>query len=133
MPQNLYLDECIPPLLSDAILQSDPQRFHIEHALQMARGLSDPEQLKYAVNTEAVLITYNIRDFVWLNRWWKTLHVWELLPTPHPGILAAPDSVRIDQLGADIFQFLTQQPPPLLADTMHIYRQDQRRWLRERW
>ena len=95
MPLNLYLDECIPPLLSDAILQSDPQRFHIDHALQLARGLSDPEQLKFAVHTAAVLITYNIRDFVWLNRWWKTLHVWELLPTlspiPHMFAIASID------------------------------------------
>ena len=133
MPQNLYLDECIPPLLKDSILLPAPHRFDVEHALQVARGLSDPEQLRYAAKIQAVLITYNIRDFVWLHRWWKTLYAWDLLLNPHPGILAAPDSVRIDQLSADICQFLTQQPVPLLANTMYIYRQDQRRWLRERW
>lgn len=133
VPQNLYLDECVPPLLKDRISLPDPQRFHIEHANQVARGMSDPEQLRYAAKTQAVLITYNIRDFLWLHRWWKTLHAWDLLPDPHPGILAAPDSVRIDQLGTDIFRFLTQQPVPLLANTMYIYRQQQRQWVRERW
>ncbi len=72
--QKLYLDECTPVLLKARLLLPDPHRFTIEHALQVARGMSDAEQLRYAVHTHATLVTYNIRDFPWLHRWWKTLH-----------------------------------------------------------
>src|ERR671923_1065894 len=91
VPQNLYLDECTSVLLRDRLRQHDPHALHfpsIEHATQQARGLSDPQQLKHAVQSKAILVTHNIRDFYWLHRWWKTLLAWELLAEPHGGILA---------------------------------------------
>ena len=87
MPQKLYLDECTSVLLPERLRQLDPQALGlfstIEHATQDARGLSDPDQLKRAVDTQAIFLTHNIRDFYWLHRWWKTLQVWGLLTQPH--------------------------------------------------
>lgn len=134
MPQNLYLDECVSPLLRDRLRLHDPHALHfpsIEHASLNARGHADPQQLKYAVKSKAVFVTHNIKDFLWLHRWWKTLHAWDLLPDPHSGILAAPPSLPLDLLGAEIFKFLTQHPAPLLENNMYVYRQKQNQWVRE--
>jgi hypothetical protein len=120
-------------LLKARLLLPDPHRFTIEHVLQVARGTSDAEQFRYAVHTHATLVTYNIRDFQWLHRWWKTLHAWELLHVPHSGILAAPNSLRVNQFAVAILDFLAQQLSPLLANTMYLYRPSQQLWTREHW
>src|SRR5258708_39946499 len=82
----------------------------IAHASQELRGFSDPEQLKHAVQTSALFITHNIRDFYWLHRWWKTLQALNLLAQPHAGILAVPNSLRLDGVALAIGTFFTQDP-----------------------
>lgn len=134
MPQDLYLDECVAPTLEKRLRLHDPySRYinHIEHASLNAKGASDSDQLWYAAKRKAVLVTHNISDFLWLHRWWKTLHAWRVFPDPHGGILAAPASLAIDALGAVISTFLSQYPAPLLENNMYIYKQ--RQWVPELW
>jgi Domain of unknown function (DUF5615) len=134
VPQHLYLDECTAVLLTEQLRRLDPESatlLSIEHASQRARGQSDPQQLKHAVRQRAVFITHNIRDFYWLHRWWKTLLAWELLSEPHNGILAVPNSLRIEVTAAAIISLLIQSPGPVLANNMYIYKQGQ--WIREQW
>ncbi len=71
MPQNLYLDECVSPLLKDRLRLHDPHALHfppIEHASLTARGHADPLHLKYAAQMQAVFVTHNIPHFLWLHR-----------------------------------------------------------------
>ena len=132
MPHNIYLDECTPILLKDRLLFHNPSGFNVEHAGQLSqRGLSDAEHLRRAAGKRAILVTLNIKDFVLLHRWWKTLHTWVVLSDPHTGILAASVFVPVDVLGAEIFHFLTQQPAPILENNMYIHRQG--KWNPERW
>src|SRR5215468_1459683 len=115
MPWKLYLDECTSVLLPERLRQLDPQATvfsTMEHASQELRGFSDPEQLKHAVQTTALFITHNIRDFYWLHRWWKTLQAWNLLAQPHTGILAIPNSLRLGEVALAISVFFAQNPLP---------------------
>ncbi len=134
MPQKLYLDECTSVLLTERLRQLDSQTvlfLSIEHATQSAPGLSDPEQLKHAVQLNAILLTHNIRDFYWLHRWWKTLQAWGLITQPHPGILAVPNSLRLDTVALAIVAFVTQVPVPVIENNMYVFKQSQ--WIREPW
>ncbi len=134
MPQKLYLDECTSVLLMERLRQLDPQATFfssIEHAAQGRSGLSDPEQLKHAVQTSAVFLTHNIRDFYWLHRWWKTLQAWNLLSQPHPGILGVPNSLRLDAVALAVIAFASQVPLPLIENNMYVFKQNQ--WIREQW
>ena len=134
MPQKLYLDECTSVLLAERLRQLDPQAAlfaSIEHATHGLRGVSDPEQLKHAVQTSAIFITHNIRDFYWLHRWWKTLQAWDLLTLPHTGILAVPNSFRLEAAALAILAFVSQDPLPLIENNMYVFKQNQ--WVREKW
>ena len=134
MPQKLYLDECTSVLLAERLRQLDPQAAlfaSIEHATHGLRGVSDPEQLKHAVQTSAIFITHNIRDFYWLHRWWKTLQAWDLLALPHTGILAVPNSFRLEAAALAILAFVSQDPHPLIENNMYVFKQNQ--WVREKW
>lgn len=123
MSFDLYLDECCPLLLGDQ-LQSSP---HVVRSVQHAqdagqRGKSDAEQIRYASQNGLILVTFNIDDFIWLHRWWKTLHSWEILHSPHPEILAAPMS-RAEEFSAAIVSFLSQNPAPVFENNLYIYKQ----------
>ena len=134
MPWKLYLDECTSVLLMERLRQLDQQATvfsSITHASQELRGFSDPEQLKHAVQTSALFITHNIRDFYWLHRWWKTLQAWNLLAQPHAGILAVPNSLRLDGVALAIGAFFAQDPLPLIENNMYVFKQNQ--WIREKW
>ncbi len=134
MPHDLYLDECTPILLKDRILLPRRHQFNVQHASQATqRGLSDSEHLRRATSSHATLVTLDIQDFIWLHRWWKTLHAWGVLTNPHSGILAASARMSVDVLGADIYNFLTSQPPPTLKNNMYVHRSNPRRWDPVRW
>jgi len=121
---NLYLDECVPPSIEAYLRIHDPlQRYinRIQHASQTARGASDAYQLKLASNSH-VLVTVNIKDFVWLHRQWRTPHAWSILHETHKGILAAPAVIPIDELARVIYDFLKQNPLPVLENNMYTYK-----------
>jgi hypothetical protein len=48
--------------------------------------------------------------------------VWELLSELHRGILAVPNSLRIEVTAAAIISLLVQSPGPVLANNMYISR-----------
>ena len=130
MPQTLYLDEDVSPRLAEHLGPHDPVRFQVILASEVARGASDADQLWHAAQAQATLVTCNIKDFVRLHRWGKTLQSWRLLTQRHGGVLAAQNALPVDALGKAIVRFLTQQPAPLLEDSMYVYRQGL--WMRER-
>ena len=52
------------------------------------RSRNDPFQFKYATEQKRTLITTNQSDFRLLHRFHVTMQVWEVLSSPHHGILA---------------------------------------------
>ena len=123
MALHLYLDECISVKFEGFVRQFDRQRRyidHIEHASWNGRGFSDSAHLRIAAKQQHILITFNIGDFIWLNRLWKTLHSWQLLQSPHGGILATPATLSVDAVAAEVYNFCSQHPLPVLENNMYI-------------
>jgi predicted nuclease of predicted toxin-antitoxin system len=83
---KLYLDECVPLPLADLLTQ---QSHDVTTAMQLGlRQRNDPFHFKYAAAQERILITTNQSDFRLLRRFWITLQSWDVLVSPHQGILA---------------------------------------------
>ena len=65
MKLKLFLDEDIHTGLSHALQQ---RGYDVVHAQALKRkGKSDSEQLAFAVQQERCLVTFNVRDFVYLH------------------------------------------------------------------
>lgn len=62
---KLYLDEDVRPLLADILRDRGYDVSSTSHARR--KGLTDPEQLEYAMRERRALVTHNIRDFVQLH------------------------------------------------------------------
>ncbi|MBU4321000.1 MAG: DUF5615 family PIN-like protein [Nitrospinae bacterium] len=63
---SLYLDEDVRALLAE-VLQN--RGYNVSHVLETERtGISDAEQLAYAVKHEMAVLTHNIRDYVILSK-----------------------------------------------------------------
>jgi predicted nuclease of predicted toxin-antitoxin system len=83
---QLYLDECVPLSLAPLLQQHSHD---VTTAMQLGlRSRNDPFHFKYATEHKRVLITTNQSDFRLLHRFHVTMQVWEVLPSPHYGILA---------------------------------------------
>src|SRR5438552_615269 len=94
---KLYLDECVPVSLARLLTQHGH-----DVTTAMQRGLRQrnvPFHHKYAATQELLLITTNQSDFRLLHRFCITMHVWEVLVLPHPGIM----STAIRQLDDQAF------------------------------
>ncbi len=65
---RIYLDECISPDLASAMRQ---RGWDVISAHEVGLvGVTDEEQLEFAVQTGRVLLTFDVRDFQELaNRW----------------------------------------------------------------
>lgn len=67
---KLFLDEDVRPLLA-AILRQ--RGYGVAHVLEVNRaGKSDPEQSSYAVSQGRAMFTHNIRDYLLLDRKYRT-------------------------------------------------------------
>lgn len=130
--QSLYLDECLPPILQSHLQSGAPQALTVDYAGKVARGRSDADHLQRAVRNRAVLVTYNIKDFQYLHRLWKTLYAWGQCAQSHGGILGASAAVPVEELAAEILGFLMKGAPPPLDNTMYVYVQATKQWRRER-
>ncbi|MBI1814208.1 MAG: DUF5615 family PIN-like protein [Deltaproteobacteria bacterium] len=63
---RLLIDEDVHLLLSETLRRRD---FDAQHVVELKRGgLSDPEQLAFAVKQRRAFLTHNIRDFVVIDR-----------------------------------------------------------------
>ena len=83
---RLYLDECVPLPLAPLLIQ---QGHDVATAMQLGlRSRNDPFHLKYATEQQRILITTNQSDFRLLHRFWITMQSWNVLSSPHPGILS---------------------------------------------
>ena len=83
---QLYLDECVPVSLALLLQQHG---YDVTTAMQLGlRSRNDPFQFKYATEQKRILITTNQSDFRLLHRFHITMQVWEVLSSPHHGILA---------------------------------------------
>ncbi len=76
---SLLVDEDVRPLLAETLRR---RGFDAHHVVELNRGgLSDPEQLAFAVEQQRAIITHNIRDYVILDREYR------MKGTVHFGIL----------------------------------------------
>jgi predicted nuclease of predicted toxin-antitoxin system len=67
---RLLVDEDVRPLLAETLRQ---RGFNAQHVVELKRGgLSDPEQLAFAAKQRRAIITHNIRDYVVLDREYRT-------------------------------------------------------------
>jgi predicted nuclease of predicted toxin-antitoxin system len=63
---RLLVDEDVQPLLAPTLR---PRGYDAQHVVDLDRaGLSDPEQLAFAVKRRRAILTHNIRHFVLLDR-----------------------------------------------------------------
>lgn len=63
---RLLLDEDVRPLLADILRQ---RSYDVIHVAEISRGgLTDLEQLDFAVSQRRAILTHNFRDFVALDR-----------------------------------------------------------------
>jgi len=86
---RLLIDEGVRPLLAGTLQQ---RGFDARHVDELKRGgLSDPEQLAFAVHQRRAIVTYNIRDYVLLDREYRAKR------QPHYGILVC-DQVPFREL-----------------------------------
>jgi len=86
---RLLLDEDVRPLLAETLRQ---RGFDARHVIELKRsGHSDPEQLAFAVKQRRAMLTHNVRDYVLLDREYRTKQ------QPHHGILVC-DQVPFREL-----------------------------------
>ena len=94
---KLSLDECVPISLIHLLM---PHGHDVTTALQLGlRQRNDPFHLKYAATQGRILMTTNQSDFRLLHRFWVTMQAWDVLISPHAGIL----STAIRQLDEQTF------------------------------
>jgi predicted nuclease of predicted toxin-antitoxin system len=86
---RLLIDEDVRPLLAATLRQ---RGFDARHVDELKRsGLSDPEQLAFAVKQRRAFLTHNVRHFVLLDREYRAKG------QPHYGILVC-DQVPFREL-----------------------------------
>jgi predicted nuclease of predicted toxin-antitoxin system len=67
---SLLLDEDVRPLLAEILRQ---RGYDAVHVLDLERtGKTDAEQLEFAVSQQRSILTHNIRDFLGLDRRYRT-------------------------------------------------------------
>jgi len=88
-PIRLYLDEMIPVVLAVVLRQYGYDVLAAKEAGMS--GKSDEDQLAFAVSNRRAIITFNIRDFVFLHQSWLSGG------TKHFGIIVSPE-IRISKL-----------------------------------
>jgi hypothetical protein len=93
---RLLIDEDVRPLLAETLRQ---RGFDAQHVDELQRsGLSDAEQLAFAVQQLRAIITHNIRDYVLLDREYRAKrrdaprHLGER-PSVVPGVVATNDAL----------------------------------------
>lgn len=117
---SFYLD-------NDVFLRLVPLLVAGGHAVSSARELGlasagDEAQLLTAVRREAILVTYNRRDFELLHDAWITWPAAFDLDLPaHPGILALAHAPVADQFDA-IDGLIETTAPSALQNTMYSWR-----------
>jgi predicted nuclease of predicted toxin-antitoxin system len=105
---RLYLDECVPLPLAPLLTQHGHD---VVTAMQLGlRSRNDPFHFKQATEQQRILVTTNQSDVRLLHRFWITLQSWNVLSSPHQGVL----STAIRQLDEQAFAqaitaHLTQQ------------------------
>ncbi len=96
---SLLLDEDVRPLLAEILRQ---RGYDAVHVLDLERtGKTDAEQLEFAVSQQRSILTHNIRDFLGLDRHYRTSG------REHFGILLA-DQVTLRDLLRRTLRFLGQ-------------------------
>lgn len=113
---QLYLDECVSLYLKGHLATFGHD---VTHAIEVNnRRRADYFHLKYAVDTDRVLITANQSDFRFLHRLHKFLQSWNVLQTPHHGIFASGVTRNLDEqaFAAAIHTLLGSLPQPPTND-----------------
>jgi predicted nuclease of predicted toxin-antitoxin system len=98
---RLLVDEDVHLLLSETLRR---RGFDAQHVVELKRGgLSDPEQLAFAVKQKRAFLTHNIRDYVLLYREYRTK------AQDHYGILVC-DQVSFRELLRRTLRCLGRKP-----------------------
>jgi hypothetical protein len=87
---TLYSDEDVDPALAVHLRQDGYDALSTHEAGRANQRISDEDQLVYAAQQGRTLLTFNVRDFVHLDREWKAAN------KKHHGIVVSP---RIEALG----------------------------------
>jgi hypothetical protein len=88
---RLYTDEMIPPQLAAALRSRGYDVESCHDAGHANRAIPDDEQLSYAAEHDRAILTFNMVDYLPLDRAWKTAG------RQHAGIVVSP---AIKDLGA---------------------------------
>jgi predicted nuclease of predicted toxin-antitoxin system len=96
---TLFLDEYTRVSLADILRQ---RGYDATHVIEVNRGgLSDPEQLSYAVSQKRAILTHNIRDFLIIDKKYQSEE------KEHYGIIVS-DQVSLSELLCRILKCLNQ-------------------------
>ena len=79
---RLYLDEDVRPLLAEILRDRGYDAISAAHARR--KGLTDEEQLLFAIKEHRVLVTHNIRDFAQLHAPFSDRHWGIILSNQEP-------------------------------------------------
>ncbi|NOT56276.1 MAG: DUF5615 family PIN-like protein [Deltaproteobacteria bacterium] len=83
---RLYLDECVPLPLASLLTQHGHD---VVTVMQLGlRGYNDPLHFKQATEHQRILVTTNQSDFRLLHRFWITMQSWNVMASPHQGVVA---------------------------------------------
>lgn len=85
---RIYVDECISPTVAEGLTEAGFDAISAREADLLER--SDRRQLVFATDTNRVLVTYNVGDFVRLHE------EWQRRGKRHSGIIMVPEKTYRD-------------------------------------
>ncbi len=100
MAVRLLLDEDVRPVLAEILRD---RGYDVHHVLELGHAAkTDDEQLGFAVTVERAILTHNIRDFLLLDRAYRSDD------RAHWGIVVS-DQVPLAELLGRVLRFLSQR------------------------
>jgi predicted nuclease of predicted toxin-antitoxin system len=97
---RLLIDEDVRPLLAETLRQRGFDAMHVDELKRS--GLSDPEQLTFAVKQRRAILTHNVRHYVLLDHEYRAkgqTHLGTLRSGALSGIIAADDELPQPKVG----------------------------------
>ena len=100
-PPRLYLDEDVTPRVAEALRKAGFDAIQATEVERAQRGISDEEQLAFAVRHRRAIFSYNYVEFEDLAKRWveQSRHHWGIVVSPRQYSLRRLN-VLVDQLQA---------------------------------
>ncbi len=109
---RVYTDEMIHKGLANTLRSLGYDAESCEEAGRANQGIRDEDQLAYAAQAGRAMLTFNMGDFVRLDRVWKTVG-WS-----HAGIIVSPALEDFGELLRRVTYHLDTYPPSVQHDTV---------------